>query len=761
MTRERLQVRIVGTVQGVGFRPFVHRLAGELDLDGWVRNDGDGVTAEVEGSSEAVLAFLERVQREAPRAATLHAVDARFLRPRGEAGFRIVDSATGSAPRVWVLPDLASCPDCLADIRDPSDRRHRYPFTNCTHCGPRFTILDALPYDRARTSMATFTLCPDCAREYGDPADRRFHAQPTACPACGPTLALAPGGATGDPALRAASELVRGGGILALKGLGGYHLIVDAGNDEAVRELRARKRRSRKPFAILAPDLGALRALVRVPSFAEPLLTGPQAPIVLLPRAPGTEDRVVPEVAPGSPYLGVFLPYTPLHALLLDDLARPVVATSGNVSDEPIVTDDEVARSELGGIADAVLSHDRPIRRPADDSVVHVVLRPRPRMQTLRRARGYAPMPILAPRPLPPILALGGQMNVTFAFARDREVIVSQHLGDLEGLEARRTYRRAVDDLLRIHEVVPAWIAHDLHPDFVSTAVTGDLPGRRIAVQHHHAHLAACLLENGEDGEALGLTWDGTGYGEDGTVWGGEFLLGDAARSRRVASLRPFRLPGGEAAVHETWRVALALLDDAFDGDPPADLPPLGAAPEASIRVILDLARRGVRAPVTTSAGRLFDGVGAILGLSMINTHQAETAQQVEYAAWRAGVDAAPLPFPVIEADGRLQIDWRPAVRRLAENRERGDDVPSMAAGFHLGLIGAAVDVARRIRPPRVVLAGGCFCNRFLTEAAIDAFDRIGIPTLIHTQLPPTDGSLSAGQLWAAAHAIERGSTGA
>lgn len=767
MTRERLQLRVVGLVQGVGFRPFVHRLAGELELAGWIRNDDDGVTIEVEGDAASLPRFVDRLSADRPPASLLYAVDRRFVPVEGASSFEILPSESRGEPRAWILPDLATCPDCRDDVLDPANRRHRYPFTNCTHCGPRFTIVEDLPYDRARTTMRAFPLCEACAAEYGDAEDRRFHAQPNACAACGPRLSFRAAGAAeteaeGDDALRAAAAVVRGGRILALKGLGGYHLVVDARSEAAVAELRRRKRRPFKPLAVMMPDEETLRRHVEVPPYAESLLASSQAPIVLLPRraeagagaAAAAGDAIAPSVAPGSPSLGVFLPYTPLHLLLLAELGFPVVATSGNASDQPTIHREDVAARELAVVADAFLDHDRPIARQADDSVFQLLLRPRPRPQALRRARGYAPLPVLAPRELPPIVALGGQKNAVFAISRGREVILSQHLGDLEEWDVRAAYRRTLDEFTRLFGVAPRIVAHDLHPDYFTTSLAEELARegglRAVAVQHHHAHLAACLLESGHSGRALGVTWDGTGFGTDHTVWGGEFLLGDARGYERVATFHPFRLPGGEAAVRETWRTALALLEEAYEGDAPGGLPPAAAAGEAATETVRRMIARGVNAPVTTSVGRLCDGVAALLGISMENTHQAQSPQLLEAAAWRHGPDAAPLPLPLADGDP-LRLDWRPAVRALVDGMRAGVPATRLAASFHHALVEGAIAVARRVGEPAVALTGGVFCNRYLGEALLTRLEAEGHTTLSHSLLPPTDGSLAAGQLWAAA----------
>jgi hydrogenase maturation protein HypF len=530
--------------------------------------------------------------------------------------------------------------------------------------------------------------------------------------------------------------------------------VVDARNDAAVAELRRRKRRPAKPLAVMMPDLETLRRHVDVPPYAEGLLVSPQAPIVLLPRrSPSTgRDAIAPSVAPGAPSLGVFLPYTPLHLLLLGALGFPVVATSGNASDQPMLHREDDAARELTGICDAFLDHDRPIARPADDSVLQVLLRPRPRPQALRRARGYAPLPILAPRELPALLALGGQKNSVFAVSRGREVILSQHLGDLEEWEVREAYRRTLDDFLRLYGLEPALVAHDLHPDYFTTSLAGELAERsglrRIGVQHHHAHLAACLLENQVAGRALGITWDGTGWGPDRTVWGGEFLLGDATGYERVATLHPFRLPGGEQAIRATWRTTLALLHEAFDGEPPPGLVPPAVAAEATIHNTLQMIRRGLNAPVTTSVGRLCDGVAALLGISFENTHQAQSPQLLENAAWRHGIEAAPFELPLVEN----RFDWRAMITEIIESSSSPDLV---AARFHHTLIEAALRVIRAHERP-TVLAGGVFCNRYLTEGILTRAAEEGLDVYAHSQLPPTDGSLSVGQLWVGANRIER-----
>jgi hydrogenase maturation protein HypF len=753
VTRERLQVRVLGVVQGVGFRPTVHRLATSLELTGFVRNDPQGVTLEVEGERGRLLEFLSELPRQKPPAAILYAVDHRFVEPLGSSRFEIVASEATGESRAWLLPDLGICDACRAELLDPSDRRYRYPFLNCTHCGPRFTIIDSLPYDRPRTSMRDFVMCERCRREYENPRDRRFHAQPTACADCGPQLELVRADAriTGEDALRAAVDAIGRGGIVAVKGLGGYHIVVDAANEAAIVELRRRKRRPFKPLAVMYADLAGVRRHVQTGDLAETLLSGMQSPIVLLPRTKAGWEEIAPSVAVRSPHLGVFLAYTPLHVLLLSDLGRPVVATSGNRTDEPTLHRDEDAGRDLAGICDAFLVHDRPILRQADDSVLQVLRKPQPKPQALRRARGFTPLPVLAPRELPPILALGGQMNAVFALSRGREVILSQHLGDLGSHASQESYRRTLEDFLRIYSVRPERIVHDLHPDYYTTSLAETLSAPALAVQHHHAHLAACLLENRVEGEVLGLTFDGTGYGLDGTVWGGELLWGDARDFERVGSLQPFRLPGGEAAVHETWRTGLALLWEAYGEEIPAELPLLRQVPAGRVAAVRQLLDKDVRSPATTSAGRLFDGVAAILGISLENRHQAQSPQMLEAAAWRHEGRAETWDMPLTQ-DGLLRLDWRPLVRQLVAGVQSDQTPEALAAAFHRSLAAAAVAAIEWLGADRVALTGGVFCNRYLTEALVTGLAALGREAWVHSQLPPTDGSLAAGQLWIAAH---------
>lgn len=753
----RLQVRILGIVQGVGFRPFVFRLATNLDLKGWVRNDSKGVTIEVEGPEEKLIEFLERLPREKPPPAYIYTIDHRFLTPKGFENFKIVESKETGRPRVWILPDLATCQECIKETLTPSDRRYRYPFTNCTYCGPRFTIIEDLPYDRPNTAMRLFKMCPECQNEYDNPLDRRFHAQPNACPSCGPHVELwLPDGkiiAKKNHAINETVKLLNNGKIVALKGLGGFLLLVDASNEKAVSELRNRKRRPFKAFAVMYPDIESLKKHVEVPGFAESLLLSPQAPIILLPRKPAGWQEIAKSVAPESPYLGVYLPYTPLHHLVLKDFGKPVVATSGNISDEPIVTGEREALHRLGTLCDALLVHNRPIVRHADDSVLQFIIKPEPRPQLLRRARGYTPLPILTDKNLPPILALGGHMNVTIGITRGKEIILSQHIGDLDTWESRKVFLKTIDDFLRLYRIKPMFIVHDMHPDYYSTQIAQEFDLQGIAVQHHHAHLAACMLENSIDSPTLGLTWDGTGYGLDKTVWGGEFLIGGPHDFKRAATLFAFKLPGSEKAIKESWRLGLSLLYESFGADFPNNLPLFNEISERKALSVLELIKKGINSPITTSMGRLFDGMSAILGISYYNTHQAQSAQLLEYAAWRTEAKVTPLEFQIIDGD-TIIFDWRPMVRDAIRRLHSGKKPDAIASAFHKSLIVASLEIAKKIGIKQIALAGGVFCNRFLTEGIIDLFTREGFEVYYHSQLPPTDGSLPAGQIWIATHRI-------
>jgi hydrogenase maturation protein HypF len=769
--RQQLRVEIHGAVQGVGFRPHLFRLAKELLLDGWVANDTRGILVTVEGDQHDLDRFLERLTRDKPAPAVIQEIRVDRCAPHGLAGFHIESSRTCGAVTAQVLPDIATCDDCLREVRDSGDRRNDYPFTNCTRCGPRFTILHSLPYDRPRTSMARFIMCALCQTEYGDPYDRRFHAQPNACPECGPNLYLWDAAGKeltrGSTALHGAADAIREGMIVAVKGLGGFHLMVDACDAIAVARLQRRKERRHKPLALMVEDLEAARELCVVSSEAAAILSSPEAPILFLPRRP---DAPVDEaVAPGNPRLGIMLAYTPLHHLLLGDLGFPVVATSGNLSDEPICTDEQEALGRLARIADRFLVHDRPIVRHADDSIAWDVAGS---VRLLRRARGYAPRPVLLDSEGPAILAVGPHLKNTVALRVGAQVFLSQHIGDMGTPEALDVFERIIADLLDLYGATPVAIAHDQHPDYLSTmwardTVSGSGPSwgslpclaglRLVPVQHHHAHLAACLADSAHPDPALGVTWDGTGYGPDGTVWGGEFLRGDADGFKRVAHLWPFRLPGGDAAAREPRRSALGLLwalggERAWERSEVA----LHAFRPGELTTLAGMLRGGVHAPLTTSAGRLFDGVAALLGLHPRSDFEGQAAMALEYMADPEVRDAYPIELaPAV--DLTLAFDWRPLLDALLEEVRRGVARGRIAARFHNALVNGIVEVARAVGEPAVALTGGCFQNRLLMERTAGRLEAAGFKVLMHRQVPPNDGGISLGQIAVAAARLRRG----
>ncbi len=765
--RSRQRLLVTGAVQGVGFRPFVYRVATELGLAGFVRNTTEGVIIEVEGPPQALATFARRLVAEAPPAAWVEQVAVEERPPKGESRFRIQHSDDSGRPVALVLPDLATCAQCLNELFDPTDRRYRYPFINCTNCGPRYSIIRRLPYDRPNTTMVRFTMCAACRAEYDDPANRRFHAQPNACAACGPGIALWDREgrelARGDAALQAAVTWIRRGHIVAVKGLGGFHLLVDAGNPEAVQELRRRKHRGDKAFAVMFPSLHHVKATCLVSPEEAAALCSPAAPIVLLRRRPGAH-QVCPEVAPNLDTIGAFLPYTPLHHLLLHALDTPVVATSGNLSDEPICIDETEALRRLQGIADVFLVHNRPIERPVDDSVIHVV---QGRTQVLRRSRGYAPLPILLhTSAATPILALGGHQKVTIALAIGQRVFLSQHIGDLESAPAVEFLERTAHDLCALYQVRPGVLACDLHPDYHSTYVAEawaeewGIP--LVRVQHHLAHALACMAEHQLEPPVLGVVWDGTGYGLDGTVWGGEFLEITDQGFQRRGYLYPFPLPGGEQAVREPRRSALGLLRQIADEVPVApDIWERAWAtfPREARRVLAHMLH-GPRPGVwTTSAGRLFDGVASLLGVRDVCTYEGQAAMELEALARQApAAGGEPLAYRLLSTDdGCWQVDWRLAVADLLDRQKQGVSTPNLAYSFHLTLAQAIREVAHRVGISTVVLSGGCFQNRLLTAQTATLLQEAGFRVYIHEKVPPNDGGLALGQAFAVVMGIHRG----
>jgi hydrogenase maturation protein HypF len=816
----RAHILVRGAVQGVGFRPFIYRLASELGVTGTVNNSSQGVVIEAEGAPDTLEAFVLRIQRDKPPRAIIHSLEYAYLMPLGYTAFEIQHSDASGAKTALILPDIATCPDCLREMFDPANRRYLYPFTNCTNCGPRFSIIQALPYDRPNTTMQRFAMCEECCAEYENPLDRRFHAQPNACPVCGPQLALWDQAgnvlAVRHDALLHAAEAIRRGEIVAVKGLGGFHLMVDARNEDAIQRLRQRKHREEKPFAVMCPTLESVRALCEVSELEAELLCSPEAPIVLVrrrftsPPAPlqlergemaavarplceaerglGGEVNVASAVAPGNPNLGVMLPYTPLHHLLMRELGFPVVATSGNLSDEPICTDEDEALTRLGGIANLFLVHDRPIARHADDSVVRIVAG---REQIVRRARGYAPLPIHLKTLLPSIMAVGAHLKNTVAASVGTEVFVSQHIGDLDTVQTLDAFKRTLADFQRLYNLQPEAIACDLHPDYLSTqyarrlAEEAQLP--LIQVQHHYAHVLACMADNDLDGPVLGVSWDGTGYGLDGTVWGGEFLRVDDVTFSRAAHLRTFRLPGGDKAIREPRRTALGLLyelfgDDLFNSPELAELAPVRAFMAAELASLRTMLTRGLNAPFTSSAGRLFDAVAAIARLRQRTHFEGQAAMELEFGLDGVRTDACYefdlIPGPSPTGEGRISgnaapsgspslsaergaggevplvIDWGPLVRGVLTDVANKTPRGEMAARFHNTLAEIVVAVAQRVGEARVVLTGGCFQNKYLAERTIDRLRQAGLEPYWHRQIPANDGGIALGQIMAVARVL-------
>ncbi|MEA2430455.1 MAG: hydrogenase maturation protein HypF [Thermoleophilaceae bacterium] len=703
----------------------MYRLAKELALGGYVLNDERGVLVEVEGDPRAVARFVERLPAEAPPLARVEQLLAEEVEPRGSTAFAIAASTRNGSADAPVAADSATCDACLAEVFDPDDRRHRYPFTNCTNCGPRFTIVRGVPYDRPLTTMAGFEMCDRCSAEYEDPLDRRFHAQPNACPECGPSLRL--GSLAGDAALAEACRALDDGSVVAVKGLGGFHLACRADDEGAVAALRARKHREDRPLALMTVD-GA--RLVELSDADEEVLRGRERPIVIAGRR--SDAPVAPSVAPGSPDLGVMLPYTPLHHLLLDGVGGDLVMTSGNVSDEPIAYEDDDAVERLAGIADLFLLHDRPIQTRVDDSVVRVAGGSR---LMVRRSRGFVPdsipLPVRAPRPL---LACGAELKSTFCVARGERAWVGHHIGDLKNYETLRSFTDGIEHFERLFAVAPEIVAHDLHPEYLSSKYALEREGvELVGVQHHHAHLAACLAEHGERGPAVGAIYDGAGYGTDGTVWGGELLVGGLTEFARAAHLWPVRLPGGDRAVREPWRMACAWLEE-------CGLPPPASRPDAW-DAVASMCRSGFGAPVTTSAGRLFDAVAALCGLRGEVTYEGQAAIELEAACDRTEGGAYPMPG----------LDARETIACVVRDLAAGVPVGAIATRFHRGLASATAAAIEALGQPLAVLSGGVFQNRVLLELTTEALEARGVRVLVPRLLPPNDGGISYGQAAVAA----------
>ncbi len=809
--KSRCKISIRGAVQGVGFRPFIFRLATELGLTGWVLNSSQGVFIEAEGKKELLDSFLLRIEKEKPPLSFIQSFESSFLDVVGYEKFEIRQSEINGIISALVLPDVATCPDCVNEIFDPTNRRYLYPFTNCTNCGPRFSIIEALPYDRQNMTMNKFELCDDCRFEYNNPLDRRFHAQPNACPRCGPHLEL--WDETGNvlashhEALLQTAKSIRTGKIVALKGLGGFHLIVDARNEDAVVRLRQRKHREEKPFALMFPSLESIKQQCEVSEPEERLLCSPESPIVLLgkihlelPSVLSTQYSVISSQKSDirNPYIGAMLPYTPLHHLLLSELGFPVVATSGNLSDEPICIDEHEALKRLHSIADLFLVHNRPIKRHVDDSVVRVLL---DREFVIRRARGYAPLPIecrskfISTPPdgrnefRPTILAVGAHLKNTVAIASGDNVFISQHIGDLETKESFDAFQNVIQDFQTLYNIQPNEIVCDLHPDYLSTKFARELINRQPTagdrkqetenpklktVQHHYAHIASCMAENQLDGQVLGVAWDGTGFGNDGTIWGGEFLLTNETSFERVATFRPFKLPGGEKAIKEPRRTALGLLFELYGEKlfslqenqtlPNSIIPLLRHFDKDELELIHTMLTKNINSPRTSSIGRLFDAVASLLGIRQKVNFEGQAAMEMEFltdgiqteeqyefrianCSRKAGRNNQ---FEIGNSHSAILIDWQPMIENILNDIEKNESLEIISSKFHNTLAEIIIEIAKRVGEERVVLSGGCFQNKYLTERTVTRLSEEGFRPYWHQRVPTNDGGISLGQIYAA-----------
>jgi hydrogenase maturation protein HypF len=779
-----IRIHINGIVQGVGFRPFIFNLATNLGLKGWVRNTSAGVDIEVDGTPQALDAFIHVLKNEPPPLARIDEISVDKRPINGFTLFEIMHSVAIESAFQPVSPDVCICPDCLRELFDPKDRRYRYPFINCTNCGPRFTIIEDIPYDRPKTTMASFTMCPDCQAEYQNPLDRRFHAQPIACPRCGPQvwLELKGGGKfIGDDALFETQGLLKAGKIVAIKGLGGFHLACDATNANAVAELRRRKLRVDKPFALMLPSTDSIEEHCYSNKAERELLDSRERPIVILMRKPGS--AIAREVAPDQDTLGVMLPYTPLHYLIfaphpLDPDAHPLpplVMTSGNLVEEPIAFDNDEARLRLASLADGFLMHDRPIRTRSDDSVVRVLplgTADKPdnalsKLYPLRRSRGYAPFPVRLPWDVSPILATGAELKNTFCLTRERYAFLSHHIGDMENYETLQSFEDGISHYESLFRVHPEAIAYDLHPDYLASRYALERSQREnipsFGVQHHHAHIAACMVENGFDGkeQVLGVAFDGTGYGEDGKIWGGEFMLADYAASKRLAHLRYIPLPGGDQATKEPWRIALAWLAQC-EIEWSTDLPPIQFAREkahpAALQALYSILSTGVNAPLTSSMGRLFDAAAALAGVKQTVNYEAQAA--IEFEALCDPEESGSYPFDYLQnsselSDVSLIIDPSPLFKSIVADLRKGESLPAISARFHNGVaemvrlvIGYLTAATHQYQ---VILSGGVWQNITLLQKTLTLLEKDGFNVHYHRLVPCNDGGLALGQAVVAA----------
>lgn len=752
---ERLKIIIRGAVQGVGFRPFIFRLANEMNLKGYVLNSSKGVFIEAEGETEILKQFILRIEKEKPPLSIIQSFEYSFLDLAGYAQFVIKESEKEDEISALILPDIAICDDCLRELFDPQDRRYLYPFINCTNCGPRFTIIESLPYDRPRTSMKNFKMCTHCEVEYNNPMDRRFHAQPIACPECGPQIEL--WNSTGkiisskNTAINQTIDFINSGKIIAIKGLGGFHLVVDATNDTAVINLRNKKHREEKPFALMFPNLEMIKLFCEVSDLEERLLKSPESPIVLLLKKENLgEFNLSRFVAPDNPYLGIMLPYTPLHHILMKDLNKPIVATSGNLSEEPICIDEYEALKRLNGIADYFLVHNRPILRHCDDSIVRIVNN---REFIIRRARGYAPLPYLAQNEFrDEIISVGGHLKNTISLKKKNQIFISQHIGDLSTPESFYAFRRTINDFKSLYEVNEVKFAGDLHPEYLSTKYLKELNLDYRLIQHHLAHIAACKLENQIKGEALGISWDGTGFGFDGKIWGSEFFFIDDESFSHLGQFKRFYLPSGEKAIKEPKRTLVGVLFEVFNDEVINNEMLLNKFSKGELKLFIELIRKGINSPECVSVGRIFDAVASLVGISDYSNFEGQAAMKLEFAIKENINDF--YEFELIKEE-KLIIDWTKIILGLIKNLKENFSKSFLSSKFHNSLVEVIVEVAKYFNLKKVLLSGGCFQNVYLLTKAVQRLREEGFQPYWHQRIPTNDGGISFGQI-AAFNLIEK-----
>lgn len=734
-------INIQGTVQGVGFRPFVYRLAHELNINGWIINSSEGVKIEAEGVEKNVEDFLQRLRGEKPVNSII--TDFKFFSSpvKNFTKFEIKESNNSSLKTALILPDLATCPDCLKEVFNPSDRRYLYPFTNCTNCGPRFSIIESIPYDRQNTTMSEFIMCDECRNEYENPLNRRFHAEPNACPKCGPQIKLydnKKNPVESENLIKTACEFINVGKIIALKGLGGYQLLVVAGNNEAVKRLRERKHREEKPFAMMFPSIEMTKECCEVSAKEESLLNSVQSPIVLLKKK--KNDIVAEEVYPSNNYHGVMLPYTPLHHILMKQLNIPIVATSGNISDEPICINDEEAFEKLRGIADYFIIHNRKIVRQVDDSVARVI---KDKSFMIRRARGYAPYPVIFDEVIPPAIAVGGQLKNTVAISNGKNVFISQHIGDLDSKEAYQAFKKIISDFKNLYDTNPEYIISDLHPDYASTKFAESTGLNLVQVQHHYAHILSCMAENKIEGEVLGISWDGTGYGTDGNIWGGEFLKVNKDKFERFAHFKYFPLPGGEKAIKDVWRIGASLLYLATNDKEKAK----SHYKEFEVSNILDLIDKKINSPLCSGVGRLYDGIASLIDLKQSASFEGQAAMQLENIITEDEIEDS-YSFEIIKTEqNNYIIDWKNVVLDILKDSDGNVSKRIISIKFHNALVEVIVETCKLVGIDKIALSGGCFQNKYLIERTIDKLKEAGFNVYWQSEIPTNDAGICLGQM--------------